>query len=328
MKIAQVGLGSFGRKWMNVILRDGEWEYSAIATRNDKAREVAGDCCGLPESARFSNFEEMLEHSKDTDAVLITTPYFMHTEQVLMSLSHMRHVLVEKPLCASLEEAQSIRDAVRDSRMTLMVAENYRFSPGSILMRDLISTGKIGEPEAIFIQYFVRHRFSESDWRNQYQYPLLVENATHHFDMLRYITATEPVTVIGSAFGSRLTDHWEYPTVSAQYEMTGDLNAHFAGSWAYDGFRTPWEGIWRVHGTKGSILWDGDITISKGNTKQTIPVETFPPSHSLKKVLDEFMGALLEKRRPAIDIEDNIQTLRMVFCAIESMENMTRVTIA
>lgn len=327
MKIVQVGLGVFGRKWMDVILEDGHWEYSAIATRNGDVREEGGDLCGLPESARFTNLEEMLAHSKDADAVLITTPYFLHAKQVLRSLRHGRHVLVEKPLCASLEDAYSIREAVRDSGRTLMVAENYRFNPGSILMRDLISSGEIGDPEAVFIQYFVRHRFPESDWRNRYRYPVLMENATHHFDLLRFITATEPVSVSGSAFGSRLTEHWEYPSVSVQYEMTGGLNAHFAGSWAYDGFRTPWEGAWRVYGTEGSILWDGDIKISKGGEERTIRVETLPPSHSLKKVLEEFTAALLEERKAAVDIDDNIQTLRMVFSAIESIENSTRISI-
>ena len=327
MKIVQVGLGSFGRKWMDVILKDAEWEYSAIATRNDDVRGEAGDLCGLPESARFTDLEEMLAHSDDADAALITTPYFLHAEQALRSLSQGWHVLVEKPLCASLEDAYRIRDAVKDSGRTLMVAENYRFNPGPILMRDLISSGEIGDPEAVFIQYFVRHRFPESDWRNRYRYPVLMENATHHFDLLRFITASEPVSVSGSAFGSRLTEHWEYPSVSVQYEMTGGLSAHFAGSWAYDGFRTPWEGLWRVHGTEGSILWDGDLKISKEGDKRTIHVETFPPSHSLKKVLEEFTAALREERKPAVDIDDNIQTLRMVFSAIESIEKRAHVSI-
>jgi hypothetical protein len=48
----------------------------------------------------------------------------------------------------------------------------------------------------------------------------------------------------------------------------------------------------------------------------------------LRKVLEEFTAALLEERKAAVDIEDNIQTLKMVFSAIKSMENKTRVSIA
>jgi predicted dehydrogenase len=323
----QVGLGSVGRKWMNVILEDEDWKYSAISTRDDEAREETGDLCGLPEGSRFTNLEEMLTKTKDVDAILVTTPYFMHAEQVLESLRHGTNVLVEKPLCASMEEANRIRDAVRKSGKTLMVAENYRFSPGSVLMHDLVTAGEIGDPEAIFIQYFVRHRFPESHWKNRYRFPVLLANATHHFDLLRYITATEPVSASGSAFGSRLTEHWEYPSVSTQFEMTGGLNAHFAASWAYGGFRTPWEGVWRVHGTEGSILWDGDIKISKEGGDRTILVKALPPSHSLRKVLEEFTAALQEGRKPVVDIDDNIQTLGMVFSAIESIEKKTHVSI-
>ena len=49
-------------------------------------------------------------------------------------------------------------------------------------------------------------------------------------------------------------------------------------------------------------------------------MESFPPVHSLGKVLEEFTAALKEGRKPVVDIDDNIQTLGMVFSAIESIE--------
>jgi predicted dehydrogenase len=328
LKIVQIGLGSFGRRWMDTVLEYEEWKYSAIATRDDKTRKELGELCGLPKGSRFTNLEEMLAHSEDADAVLITTPYFLHKDQILKSLRYGKHVVVEKPLCATMNEALEIREAVRESGKTLMVAENYRFRPGSILMRDLISSGEIGDPELILIQYFVKHRYPKSNWRNQIRYPILLENATHHFDLLRFITASEPVSVSGSAFGSRLAEYWKYPTVSSLFEMTGHLHTHFVGSWAYDGFRTPWEGVWRIHGTKGSILWDGDIKISKESGEKTIHLETSPQSDtSLRKVLKEFTAALQEERKPIVDIDDNIQTMRMVFSSIESIEKGTQVIV-
>ena len=327
MKVAQVGLGSFGSKWVDVILENGEWEYSAIATRNDKTRKEIGELCGLPESSQFTSLEGMLSHSEQVDAVLITTPYFLHTEQILTSLRFGKHVLVEKPLCATMNEALEISDAVKRSGKTLMVSENYRFNPGSKLMRKLISSGEIGDPELALIQYFVKHRVPKSDWRNQIKYPVLLENATHHFDLLRYITECETVSVSSSAFGSNLAEYWKYPTISSLFEMTGNLNAHFIGSWAYDGFRTPWEGFWRIHGSEGSILWDGDVKIFKDGEIKTIQVDTFSPDHSLRWVLQEFTAALWEGRKPEVDIDDNIQTMRMVFSSIESIEKGTSVSV-
>jgi predicted dehydrogenase len=328
MNIVQVGLGSFGKQWMNVVHKDDRWSHSGIATRNQDTLRRCGTDLGVPEEAQFSSLESMLLGTQDADAVLITTPYFLHTEQILLALEHGKHVLVEKPLCGSIEDAYRIRDAVKESGKTLMVAENYRFSPGSIHMHDLVSSGVIGNPELVFIQYFVKHRFPDNDWRNKYTYPVLIENATHHFDLLRYITGSEPESALGSAFGSNLTKNWAYPSVSIQYEMSGGVNFHFAASWAYDGFKTPWEGVWRVHGTEGSIVWDGEAVKVFKDTEAAYKVEKITPKDSLKMVLREFTAALTEGRRPSVDIDDNIKTLQMVFSAIESIEKSKKIHIS
>ncbi len=97
MKVMQVGPGSFGWKWMEVILDHEEWEYSTISTRDDTVRDESGDLCGLPDGARFTNLEEMLTKTGDADAVLVTTPYFLHAEQALESLRHGRSVLLRSP---------------------------------------------------------------------------------------------------------------------------------------------------------------------------------------------------------------------------------------
>ena len=124
MKIIQVGLGSFGKKWMKVILDDKRWDFLSIATRNKETLRRCGYEIGVPEEAQFTDFETMLKKTKEADAVLITTPYFLHTKQILLSLQYGKHVLVEKPLCGSLEEAYKIREAVKKSGKTLMVSEN------------------------------------------------------------------------------------------------------------------------------------------------------------------------------------------------------------
>ena len=328
MNIVQVGLGSFGKQWMKVILEDKQWCYTGVATRKKETLEQCGRQIGLAKEAQFDNLEDMLLKSQSADAVLITTPYFQHTEQILLSLQYGKHVLVEKPLCGSLEEAYQIRDAIKESGKKLMVAENYRFSPGAIFMHDLVKSREIGNPELIFIQYFVKHRFPDDDWRNNYRYPVLIENATHHFDLLRYITGSEALSVWGSAFSSDLAKHWAYPSVSIQYEMSDNLNFHFAASWAYDGFNTPWEGSWRVHGTKGSIVWDGEAVKVFRDIENLFRDVKFTPKDSLKKVLREFSAALTENREPAIDIDDNIKTLHMVFSAIESIEKRRKVVIS
>ena len=116
--------------------------------------------------------------------------------------------------------------------------------------------------------------------------------------------------------------------MSVQFEMTDGFSAHYAASWAYDGFRTPWEGYWRLYGTEGAIEWNRDvITVFKEGNEKTYAVGSRASSHTLEMVWQEFTTAMAEGRRPSVDIHDNLQTVRMVFNAIDAAESGRRTAI-
>jgi hypothetical protein len=155
-RLIQVGLGDFGKRWRDVVLASPDWEYAGLVTRNEQVLREWGVQCQLDDQCLFPDLAGALAHV-EAEAVLVTTPYFKHAEQVLLALREGRHVLVEKPLCDSLHDAYAVREAVRSSGKTLMVSENYRFRPGPVTVRDLVQRGEIGSPELICVQYFVGH---------------------------------------------------------------------------------------------------------------------------------------------------------------------------
>ena len=327
-RMMQVGLGDFGRRWMKIVSGHPSWEYAAIATRNGKVRDECGDEYGVPANRRFGTLSEAFSAGVEADAVLVTTPHFRHLEEVTVALDHGCSVLVEKPLAGDLESCLMLREKARHSSGVLMVGENYRFGDGARRMRGIVESGAVGTPEFVCIQYFVGHEFPKGDWRNDYEYPVLIENATHQFDLLRYVTGTDPVKVYCSAFGSARTPHWPKPNVSAHFEMDSGLMFDFAASWSYGEFRTPWEGIWRLYGSRGSIMWvENRIIIAAGGKRETIALPSMPSDHTRSATFDEFSNALEEGRRPTVDIEDNIRTVGMVFGAIRSSESGMPVSV-
>ncbi len=322
LRMIQVGLGDFGRRWMKIVNAHVGWEYVAVVTRNKTVRDQSGDESGLGPEHRFATLREAFDAGIETDAVLVTTPHFRHKSDVTAALERGIHVLVEKPLAGDLASCLEIRDAARRSTGMLMVGENYRFGDGANKMREIVTSGFIGSPELICLQYFVGHTFPDGDWRNEYEYPVLIENATHQFDLLRYITGANPVSVYCSAFGSERTPRWTYPNVAALFEMDSGLRFQFAASWAYPEFRTPWEGEWRIHATRGSARWVADtIVVERDGLLETSALDSQPSDHTLSGTLDEFTSAIHQKRRPAVDIEDNMHTIGMVFGAIQSAES-------
>jgi predicted dehydrogenase len=328
-RIIQTGLGDFGRRWLDVVSRHESWTVAAIATRNSQTRQECGDQAGVPDSHRFATLSDALDSGVHADGLLVTTPHFRHAEDVVSGLDHGLHVLVEKPLAGSWDECLRIRSAAQASDRIVMVAENYRFGEGAQLARRIVASGEIGIPEFLCLEYFVGHSFPDGDWRNEYTYPLLIENATHQFDLVRFITGTDAERVYCSVCGSRRTPHWTAPSVSASFEMSEGLHFQFAGSWAYTEFATPWEGTWRLHGSEGSLAWTSDeIEIRNSRNARTVRVPSRPSDATLSATFEEFTAALDEHRSPGTAVEDNLRTVAMVYGAIRSAEQGAPVSVS
>lgn len=327
--LIQVGLGGFGLRWLEVVLADPRWEYAALATRTAAVREEAARRAGLAPERAVDSLEAALAAAPEADAVLVTTPYFRHADDVVTALRHGKHVLVEKPLIDNGADAERIRAAAaRAAGTTVMVGEDYRFRAGARAVHAIVQAGEIGAPEMIDLQYFVAHRFPAGDWRNELRYPVLIENNTHQLDLLRYVTGREALAVTASAFASAADTPWPCPSVAALIEMEGGLHVTFSASWAYSALRTPWEGTWFVRGPQGGLHWDAaGITVldGKGETLRRIPAPDAAPRLDL--VLAEFTAALDEHRAPSVSLADNLRTLAIVLAMIRSREQQRRVPL-
>ena len=111
MRLIQVGLGGFGRRWMEVVLADRNWHYAAVATRSPAAQRFAAERTGLALERCTDSLAAALERAPEADAVLVTTPYFCHEDDVVTALRHGKHVLVEKPLTGNAASGERMRAA-------------------------------------------------------------------------------------------------------------------------------------------------------------------------------------------------------------------------
>ncbi len=135
----------------------GEHHVKAIQALQREGRDVGiaalvdTDAAQLAQCAAAwgieSTFTELTDALADTnaEAVLLATPHHLHRAGVELSAAGGRHVLVEKPMALTLDDADAMIDAARKANVTLMVLESIRYQRSSLLIADALRRGAIGQ---------------------------------------------------------------------------------------------------------------------------------------------------------------------------------------
>nr|WP_323747510.1 Gfo/Idh/MocA family oxidoreductase [Catenulispora rubra] len=141
-------------------------ELTAIAGRNAGAVEQAARAWGW--QSWTDDWRTLVERD-DIDVIDITTPGALHAEIALAALAAGKHVLCEKPLANTLDEAREMTAVAEDAAargVLSMVGFNYRRTPALALARDLVAQGRVGDVRHIRAVYL-------QDWINDPEFPLV-----------------------------------------------------------------------------------------------------------------------------------------------------------
>lgn len=256
---------------------------------------------------------------------------------VLSGLRHGCHVLTEKPMAASMDEAREIVAAAKAANRVHAVVQNRRFIPGVRRIRRLIDTGALGELTALHADFFIGAHFG--GFREQMHNVLLLDMAIHTLDAARFMADADPVAVYCVETNPKGSWYAHGAAANAIFEMAEGMLFTYRGSWVAEGGRTSWESGWRVVGTRGTLLWDGhdrfDAHIVNGDDGFLRPVaelEVLPAPDDARvnghaSVIADFLDAIASGRQPETAGEDNIKSLAMVFGAIESARRHARVPV-
>ena len=152
----------------------------------------------------FINFEEMVNQTQP-DLVIVTTKDSTHHEFIIKGLQMGCDVLTEKPLTTDERKCQAILDAERSSGKNLIVGFNYRWSPYSTKIKELLSEGAIGKVTSVDFHWYLNTYHGASYFRRWHGEresggTLWVHKATHHFDLLNWWLDSDPDEVF--AYGA------------------------------------------------------------------------------------------------------------------------------
>jgi predicted dehydrogenase len=174
----------------------------------ERARLLADRAGG---ARAYSDYQRLLEGDA-VDAVIISTPNFLHARQTIHAARAGKHVLVQKPLALTLDDIDSMDRAAKDAGVTAMALMMTRFQSCYQHLKELLDNRVLGAPLVYRTQYshsgIGRAHSPASDWfldRNKAGGGPLIDLGVHHLDLLRWLAGQdiESVSADVDRHGSR-----------------------------------------------------------------------------------------------------------------------------
>lgn len=338
MNVVLVGCGAMSKHWLDAARRIEGLAIVGLVDLDAERAQARAREYGLSDAIIGTSLDAVLDQTRP-DAVFDVVVPAARRAVALSAFAHNCHLLTEKPLADSPENARAIVDAARRAGRIHAVVQNRRYVANVRRIRRFLDSGAIGAPTSIHADFFVAPHFG--GFREEMAHVLLLDMAIHTFDTARYMVSGEPASVYCQEWEPSNSWYRQGSSASAVFDLGGGKVFTYAGSWCADGFRTSWEGSWRIVAQRGSLLWDGhdglkaEVVASgrDGIIDKTQPIEV-PPLDPADRVdghfgiIKDFMHAIETGTEPETRGADNIRSLAMVFGAIESVETGRRVAIA
>lgn len=280
--------------------------------------------------------EELLK--KDIDAVYIATPVFCHKEQAIAAIHAGKHVLIEKPVGLTAQEAKEIREIAIAANVKLGVGMMMRFHTHHQAIREMITEGSLGDIVSMRAQFSCWYPKIEGSWRQIKKLGgggALMDLGVHCIDILQYITGTKAYGVTAicdtQTFGYEVDD-----SASVILKMNNGAHAYVDVN-----FNIPDDAAMsrlEIYGTKGSVIADGTLAQEEvGSVKVSIAEKSdydamqkrekanffyleSASGNMYTKEIESFSDSLLNGADPLANIDDGIFVQEIAESAYRSSE--------
>jgi predicted dehydrogenase len=325
MRFIQVGVGGFGQVWANCLAGNPEAEVVGLVDINDAVLASTCEKHGYASDICYHDLKTAIRQT-GADAVVSATPPARHKTDVVTALRAGLHVISEKPMADSMANCKAMLTAAREAGKLYVVSQNYRYQPNTWTMAEIIRSGKLGRIGQIKIDFFKGVDFG-GGFRHSMEYPVIVDMSIHHFDLLRFITGLDALTVAGASWNPYWSNYQGDCSSTALFTLTDGVKALYNASWCAKGDYCSWDGNWQIECEQGTlILENGALKIRwiKGlyaTDHEEVVEPVAPPLCGQPYVLDEFIRCVKAGGRPRTVVEDNIKSVAMVFATVKAMQS-------
>ena len=252
VRIGVVGCGSIARSaHVPGFLASSHAVLAGFASRTRGSAEATAE--GAGSSAPIYDDWRALVEREDVDAVTICSPNSFHREQAVAAVKAGKHVLVEKPVALSADEADEMIAAAKEAGVVFQVAHNLRYVPSVLAARDAVGgVGNIVGLRAAFGHGGPQVWARDASWffdRSRSGGGALIDMGVHIIDVVNFVTGLEARDVTAMMSGNDPCEDAAQLVVSFDNGAIGSIHASWVARPAPDMSLT-------IFGTEGTLHFD------------------------------------------------------------------------
>ncbi len=339
-RLGLIGSGGISRTYMAAMQHVPEGEVVAVwSRRRDRAARFA------KEFELAVATDQLAELLAEVDVVCVNSPNAIHAEHAVAAARAVKHVIVEKPIAVSLEQARAMIDACRDAGVGLAYAEELPFVPKFAKARELLRSGALGD--ALYLTQREAHAGPYSPWffdRDQAGGGVLMDMACHSIECMRWLLDKAPVRRVSAQLANArgrekgaLDDH-----AVVHLEFEGGQRALCEASWLLQGGMQSRLEIWASEGYLDvDLLHESGLRMYRGSRQPaadgsgasnhpegwSTPLSDWVVENGYPQELSHFLRCFAEGDVPDESGEDGLRVLEILYAAYASAREQRAIVL-
>jgi UDP-N-acetylglucosamine 3-dehydrogenase len=326
MKTVKIGIISFAHmhaySYANAVKKLDGVELIGIADENEERGKAAAEQFG---THYYSNYADLLK--EEIDAVIVTSENVNHREHVMAAAKAKKHVLCEKPIATTVEDAQAMIDCCRENGVILQTAFPVRFNTSVMRAKKLIDEGKLGKILAI---KGTNRGTNPGGWfvdRTKSGGGAVMDHTVHVVDLMRWFMGAEVREVfaeIDQLISNAPIDDCGILTMEFENGVFATLDC----SWSRNKTYPTWGDVTlEIVGTEGTITIDAFAQKLDVYSNENGVNWDFWGDNMDEGLIVDFVQTVRAGASPSITGEDGLRAVEVALAAYKSSEKKEPVRI-
>lgn len=332
----KIGVGLIGSQFISTIhakalMSVSDAEIIAVMSPTEEHVKEFAKTHGIPRY--FTDLDKMLS-IPELNMVVIGVPNLLHCDITLKAAKAGKHVVIEKPLCMNLEEADRMIDACKKADVKLMYAEELCFTPKYVRLKEILDEGALGKP--ILLKQSEKHNGPHADhfWDvEQSGGGVTMDMGCHAIEFFRWLNDKNPIKSVYAQMSTSVHTNKTKGDDNAIIilEFENGVTAIAEESWTKLGGM---DDRAEIHGSEGVAYAD----VLQGNSIQTYSAKGIEYAvekaentkgwsyimydeiwnYGFPQEFEHFVNCVKYDKEPLVTGEDGKAVLEVIFAAYES----------